>query len=75
VATLISSSPCGKSKSNWSSMRWEIWYHLIPVDSPRQFEVPWAWEFWYCLNLVDTASQFEVPWGWNFDIILTLWTL
>ena len=43
VGTLISPDPCGQSKSIWSCMAWEFWYHLILVDSPSSFEVPRGW--------------------------------
>ena len=63
LVMLISSCPCGQSKSICCSMGVGQLRSSYPGG---QTEVPWGWEFSYHLILVESASQFEVPWGWEF---------
>ena len=77
MGILISSYPCGQSKSVWSSIRGGNFDVILPSWTFQSlFEVPWRWEFWYHLALVHVPRQFEVPWGWkNFDITLPFCTI
>ena len=76
VGILISSSLWTVRATLKLQKGWWCWYHLIPVDSPSQFAVPWGWENSDHLILVVSPSQFEVPWGWEFRYhFFFLWTV
>ena len=73
LVMLISSYPCGQSKSIWRSLGVGKLRSSYPGGQSKsnwssmgvgsQFEAPWGWECWYHLILVDSPSQTEVPWG------------